>query len=399
MDSRMAIIDLGSNSIRMIIMEVSPDGGYKMVKQLKEMVRLAEGMGPEMLLKPTAIKRTIEALYEYKKIIEFHQIEKVYAYATAAVRNAKNRDNLLQQSPIVFEVLTGTKESYYDFLGVVNTIQTDNGIIIDTGGGSTELILVKDRQMAECISIPLGAVNMTETYPMEALEGIVSEQLKKIYWLKEMRKMPIIGLGGTIRILSKLSIGKERWHDCPLHQFTVTLTDIKKMLFALAAMPIAKRKRIKGMDKERADIIVAGLMPLYCLMQLTESPLLTIGGYGLREGAFFEQYFKGKSSPILEDVLGHSIENTMKKFAVNVTHANNVKMLTDALIEGFKPVFTLDKSEKKVLSSAALLHDTVEDVEGIDYKTILEEFGKTIADLVKELTSSDEILNVMGKKD
>jgi len=165
---RIAIIDLGSNSVRMNIMHINKDGSYYLLDQVKQMVRLSQGMGPEKMLRPEPIRRTFETLYLFRKLIEAFNVEEVHGVATAAVRQAVNQKeflrNLERHAGFRFEVISGEDEAYYDFLGVMNTIDAPDCLVVDIGGASTELVWVEKRSIRGSISLPFGSVTLSERF-------------------------------------------------------------------------------------------------------------------------------------------------------------------------------------------------------------------------------------------
>ena len=162
----LAIVDLGSNSARMAITEVAPDGRFREIKRVKENTRLSEGMGREKMLQEPAMQRTIEALKRFKQLYQSVPGVKVRAITTAAVRQARNRQEFLERVErevgIQLQVLSGKKEAYYDYLGVVRTLKLNHCLILDVGGASCELVLVQQRRARNMISIPVGAVNLCD---------------------------------------------------------------------------------------------------------------------------------------------------------------------------------------------------------------------------------------------
>ena len=147
MTGKIAVLDLGSNSIRTTITEYEENGEFKILDRQQAMVRISEGMGNKKILQPTAIKRAMTALNKFKKVYEQYPNLKVTAIATAAVRQAKNQKEFLDQFKKVMgfplKVISGTMEAKYDYYGVIGTLPLTNGVIVDTGGASTEIILVQ----------------------------------------------------------------------------------------------------------------------------------------------------------------------------------------------------------------------------------------------------------------
>lgn len=372
MHKKFAIIDLGSNSVRMIIMQVYEDGSYKMVDQAKEMVRLSEDMGEEMTLKPLAIQRTLYTLKLFKKLIDAHRVDQVFTIATAAVRNASNQqfflDKVKVETGFDFEVISGEMEAYYDYLGVVNTIDLKDCIIIDIGGASTELVWVENRKMKEAVSLPYGAVTLTEKFldkdvisaeKLKRLEQFMDRQYSEIEWLEDVAKLPVVGLGGSIRTLAKIDKRKIGFPLASLHNYQMTAGEVAYAYDMVVRANLEERKDIPGVGKERADIIVGGLTPIKVLMGHLKAHRLIISGNGLREGVFFQNYVRdlNHGGEIIEDVLFHSVENTLKNYEANRKHSYHVQKLALSLFDQTKEMHRMGEEERKLLSVGALLHD------------------------------------------
>lgn len=369
--SKIAIIDMGSNSIRMLIMNIYEDGSYRIADQKKEMVRLSENMGNEMTLKPQAMQRTIYALNLFRKFIDSQQVDSIYAVATAAVRNAKNSEEFLErirkETDFEFEVITGEDEAYYDYLGVVYTIDIDDCVIIDIGGGSTELIWVEARELREAVSLPYGAVILTEQfigkekYSIEKAEKIyrfMIEQLKTVKWLKKIKKLPLVGLGGSIRTLAKIDRKRIGFPLESLHNYQMTTKEVNYAYESvIKANDEEERKKIPGVGKDRADIIVAGLAPLKAVMDYMKADKLIISGNGLREGVFYRHYVNKCGYKRIEDVLYHSIDNILQNYEVNTRHAQYVRSLALSLFDQTRTIHKMREEERKLLSVSSLLHD------------------------------------------
>ncbi|WHH60706.1 exopolyphosphatase [Petroclostridium sp. X23] len=372
MSKKFAIIDLGSNSIRMIIMKIFDDGSYKMIDQAKEMVRLSEGMGEESTLKPMAIKRTISALKLFKKLIEVHHVDETFTIATAAVRKAANQlfflDKVKYETGFEFEVIPGEQEGYYDYLGVINTINIDDCIIIDTGGASTELVRIENRRMKDVISLPFGAVVLTEQFStqdvitadiLQKLEEFMREQYAAVDWLHQMQGIPVVGLGGSIRTLAKIDKKKIKFPLDSLHNYRMTIGDVLAAYDRVTKVKLEDRKSIPGVGKDRADIIAAGLVPVKVLMEYLKSERLIISGNGLREGVFYKNYLIAcsKDDEIVDDVLIHSINNILDNYDVNTTHGKHVLKLALSLFDQLKELHGMGEKERMLLCAGALLHD------------------------------------------
>ncbi|MCT4593452.1 MAG: exopolyphosphatase [Anaeromicrobium sp.] len=369
---KIAIIDLGSNSARMIIMKISNKNSYKMIEQEKDMVRLSENMGKEKTLKEPAMNRTIHVLKLFKRLIEAHKAHVVHAYATAALRNAKNQEEFLfrvkKEVGLDLKVISGKEEAYYDFLGVINTIDSRDFVMIDIGGGSTEIGLIRDRKLVESVSLPYGSVVLTESFlgehrvcheKLKALEGFMKKEMKKLKWLEQGKKLPIIGLGGSIRTVAKIDRKHIGFPLERLHNYQLTYEEFQSAYEKAIQEKLSDRKKVPGINKERADIIAGGLAPLKVLMDMLDSKKLIVSGNGLREGVFYENYLKDFDihNNLVSDVLRHSVENGLKNYDVNMEHSIQVKKIGLLLFDELLDLHKLGTKERPILEVAALLHD------------------------------------------
>ncbi|KRM26812.1 Ppx/GppA family phosphatase [Limosilactobacillus panis] len=298
----LAIVDLGSNSARMAITEVAPDGRFREIKRVKENTRLSEGMGREKVLQEAAMTRTIEALKRFKQLYEGIPNVKVRAITTAAVRQAQNRQEFLnrvqKEVGIQLQVLSGKKEAYYDYLGVIRTLKLNHCLILDVGGASCELVLVQQRRARDLISIPVGAVNLSEQFHLNGYvrsvdlfraQVAMNDRLKKIPWLRYATRVPIVLLGGANRTLARMTWAyHHRHHRRTIHGYQLSARAVYATYRELLNRNLAQRKRIPGLEPERADIIVGGMLPLVSLLQRNTDGRVIFSESGVREGIITE---------------------------------------------------------------------------------------------------------------
>ncbi len=291
-----AIIDIGSNSIRMDIADIDENTGkYSYAERRRIMARLSEGMGIDGCLQPEAVERTIEALKDFKKTIEKHGAKDIIAVATAAVRGAGNRDEFVRrvhdETGIGVRVIKGEQEAEYDFLGVTSTLDIDDCVIVDTGGGSTEIILVNDREPLARTSIPVGAVNMTERFlfrgespeALSAMSDYVSSCLDKIHWLDDAECLPIVGMGGSIFNLAVVENGEPGIDRARLHGYSMSPDAVRETYERILEMSEFERED-EGIERGRADTVPAGVSPIIELIDKIGAEEVIISSAGLKEG-------------------------------------------------------------------------------------------------------------------
>lgn len=321
---RIGIVDIGSNSIRLVIYDTTPEGGYKIIKECKYSARLSEKITKDGRLEQKDMETIIPVLRQFKDICKAFEVETIRAGATAAIRNAANSGEIIaflsEASSIPIEVISGHQEAYFGFLGVINAFNADDGFVIDIGGGSTEITLFRDRQYQHSISFPFGAVNTNlmfgqggnwSTEQVRKLQTYVLGRLVEHEWLNAKSGLPLFGLGGTVRSLGKLD-QKTRGYSLPnSHGYTMSSETIEHFMNQLPAMPYEKRKDLEGLSKSRADIIVSGLIIFHTVYRYIGASEAVISGEGLREGMLHD--LLKPEQPVRASALEYSL-NTIIRF-------------------------------------------------------------------------------------
>ena len=370
MQRKVAIIDLGSNTSRLNIMAYTPGVAFQLIDQLRERVRLSQGMGAENILRPEPIERTLHLLKVFRRLCDANHIDTIIATATSAVRDARNQAEFLgrvqNEAGLTLRVLSGDEEAYYGYLGAVNSLPIHNGLVLDIGGGSLEIGRVRDRQLVQTASLPLGAVRLTETFvkndpPKRAdirlLNRYLNAILGSIQWLPAQSKDMLVGLGGTIRTLAKIDQARRGYPLERLHGYQLTLTSIEHILHDLQQLTLSKREKVPGLSSDRADVIIAGTLALIRLMHRAGYSELVVCSQGLREGLFYEQFLQDSESPLVPDVRAFGLANLAYLYNVNWPHARHVEALAVSLFDQLRSLHHYGPFERSVLSSAALLHD------------------------------------------
>ncbi|AVK61784.1 exopolyphosphatase [Lactobacillus sp. CBA3605] len=298
----LAIVDLGSNSARMAVNRLHPNGTVEEIKRVKEDTRLSKGMGAAHILQPAAIERTIKALLNFKQLYVHLPNTKVIGITTAAVRMAKNQteflDRVKKEVGLDLQVLAGDDEAYYDYLGVANSLVIQDCLILDTGGASCELILVKDGRKQQLISVPFGAVTLSEQFQLDDLvpaanlfraQMFLRNRLADIWWLSEAVHYPIVLLGGANRTLARINRRRQKKLKVEdIHGYRLKTETVYHTFLDLLNRSRQGRQDISGMEYGRADIIVGGMLPLVTLLQMLDSDRVIFSESGVREGIISE---------------------------------------------------------------------------------------------------------------
>lgn len=369
---RIAFIDLGSNSVRFVIYEISKTGSYRLIYQEKESVRLSANMWGTHELTKEAMERSLRALKGFVHMADAMEANTIKAVATAAVRLAKNGDAFIEsvkeRTGLDLECIAGEEEARLGFLGVINTIGLKDFIIFDLGGASTEITLVRNRYITKSVSLPIGALTLTGTYQkgdeytpkeFDKLTKVVKKTIKEHTWLRNV-KLPLLGIGGTARNIAKMDQRKLSYPITKLHNYEIPYHRFHEILEEVKGKTLEERKKISGLSSERADIIIAGLTIVEELFNYVNTKTLVVGGCGLREGLFYDYYglhYLGGNS-IIDDILVHSAENVLLGMTKHeLVHAKYITDLAIKLYDELEPLHRADKNTRRCLIAASLLHD------------------------------------------
>lgn len=365
---RMGIIDIGSNSIRLVIYEIIGKDAYRIIDESKEAARLSEKIGQDGGMRQEDIHSIVHILNHFKMLCQANHADTVHAVATAAIRNAANSQEIVntlrEHTGIQVEILSGEEEARLGFLGMINTMDVKDGLVIDIGGGSTEVSLFLGRNLVHSVSFPFGSVNTTKKYTKAGaldqdgigrIRQMVLQALQKEPWIKGHKNLPLIGLGGTIRSVCKLD-QRFRKYSLPLtHNYRIEGSSVVRLLNLLAPMPLEKRKKLDGMTGSRADIIVPGLVILQTVFEYASASHYVVSGAGLRDGLFYERLKPGR--PQYSNVLERSIRNLLALHpSGSLQHVEQVNRLSLKLFDDLQDVHHLSIRSRSYLHVAGLLY-------------------------------------------
>jgi exopolyphosphatase/guanosine-5'-triphosphate,3'-diphosphate pyrophosphatase len=369
MQQRIGIIDLGSNTTRLIVMGYTPHHSFKLLDEVRETVRLAEGIGADGCLQPKPMRRAIETMKLFHSFCRASGVQRIIPAATSATREAMNRNEFLtlveREAGLRMRVLSAEEEAYYGYLGLMNSINLRDGFVIDIGGGSTQVTKVKNRHFEFGYSRPIGALRAAERFlrsdPITSREfRTMSKELAAIFtdidWFRHGRATELAGMGGTIRTLAEMDM---KANDYPLdrvHGYCLTRSRLEAMIDALRGMTQRQREALPGLNRDRADLILPGAMILYTLMRLGKFDAITVSGQGLREGLFYEHFLVGTGS-LFDDMRNFSIQNLARIYNYEVNHVHKVRELSLSLFDQLRPLHGYGAWERELLEHSALIHD------------------------------------------
>lgn len=362
---------MGSNSARLVIVNLFEDGYFMVMDELKESVRLGQDMERDGFLKPQRVAETIKTLKMFKKLADASGVTRIIAVATEAVRRAKNQRSFLDEIQascgIKIRVLSAEDEATLVYRGVINTMDVPKGIILEIGGGSTKIVYYNRRNMLNYATLPFGAVTLTDLFGGDGLspeaqvakmEEFFRDQLKNVSWLLDVDPdVQMIGVGGSFRNLFKISKMVHKYPLDTVHNYNMLTEDFLPVYDMIKVLDLDKKKKIKGLSAERADILPAALAIIKTFINYMNLDNFTISGAGLREGIMFNQALPSTLEKPVSDVMNYSLTTLVKYYDCDEKHVENVVNLSIQLFKQLRVLHKFPRQYLKVLKVAAMLHD------------------------------------------
>jgi exopolyphosphatase/guanosine-5'-triphosphate,3'-diphosphate pyrophosphatase len=272
---RIAALDLGSNTSLLLVVDIEKGRITKIVRDELRVTRMGQGVHQNRTLHPEALERVDRCFKEYAEIIKASKVDHVLAMATSAARDVTNAEELFKighEHGIEIEIIPGAKEAEITFKGSTFEEPKTKGLcVIDVGGGSTEIIGCENGTILHGASVDIGSVRLTEMFVKSHPIANADLATMKIYIQKKLQERgkeielknvkEVIAVAGTPTTLAAVMSAKPYSHEV-VHGFKIQLTDLYAWAEKLAKMTVEDRMALPGMDKKRADVIVAGLLIL-----------------------------------------------------------------------------------------------------------------------------------------
>lgn len=299
---RAATIDIGSNSVKYLVIEYD-ENQIIAVQERVEITRLGEGLSSTGILAETAIQRTIRRVRQMVRDLRSQQVNQIFVVGTMALRNATNGRDFHTQMRTAHlppvNVLGGDEEARLGHLAVTSTLQLGSAhtqyCIFDTGGGSTEFTFGEGSTINDRFSLPVGLVPFTEKYltadrpPRKAVFSAAEEIVESLNILDGKRADTLIGIGGTVTTLAAIQGVVEPYDPRKIHGMKLTARSIQVLRERIFLIDLEERKRIRGLDPKRADVIIAGVLITQVIMEKLDRPELVVSDAGLRLGVLLDR--------------------------------------------------------------------------------------------------------------
>jgi exopolyphosphatase/guanosine-5'-triphosphate,3'-diphosphate pyrophosphatase len=373
-----AFLDIGTNSIRLLVVEVRSNISHRIISQEKEVVRLGEGLFGDQLLKPEAMDRAVAVCRRFFELARTYGAQEIISVATSAAREAKNQAEFLGrlrgEEGIEVDVISGKEEARLIYLGVSSGLHLGDrkALFIDIGGGSTEIIIGNQVRYDYLDSLKMGAIRLTSRHvpdPDSPIPRKVYEEMRKrvrdkvIRTKKRVRKENVdlaIGSSGTIVNLAQIAerlYGRAEEQRHPILRYD----HLKEIVQRLISLPIKDRRRLPGINRERADIIIGGAVILETLMEEFGLDRIKVSERGLSEGLLIDRLSSEEGFPGPEriSVRERSVLRLGRVCNFDEMHARRVTELALELFDSSrrKKLHDLGRPERELLRYSALLHD------------------------------------------
>jgi exopolyphosphatase/guanosine-5'-triphosphate,3'-diphosphate pyrophosphatase len=368
-DSRpYAVVDVGSNTARLAVFEVTSAGGLRASFESKEVPRLGEGVGEDRSLSDAAVRRGIDALARFRRRLAAAGDPPAIAVATSAVRDAPNGAEFVARvratTGFNLRILSGEEEARYAYLGVASSWDLRSDTIVDLGGGSLQAVRTKSGAVDAAGSAPLGALRLTQAFlehdppkrrELDDLREHAREELRHLPGTSAVRGR-LFGVGGTIRCLARVSVDLSDYPLERVHGYPLTRRGLARVARLLLPLDADERRRIPGVGGHRADVIVAGLVVIDELMRRSGVDSILVSATGIREGIAIEH--AGVRVPAPSETLAwRSVTAEAGALGLSLPHGEAVRAVALELFDALAPRFAWGSSERLVLSVGAWMHD------------------------------------------
>ncbi len=361
MAKRVAVIDIGSNSVRIAIYEKTSRFAFHLLHEEKSRVRISENAYKyEGNLQELPMQRTFDALRDFVTISESFKVKKMLCVATSALRDAPNKKDFLKRVKdslkLNIKIINGEKEAYFGAIACANLLpQLSSALSIDIGGGSTELTQINDKNISNTISLDIGTVRLKELYfDKNNISGAIEHIDRELERLKDIDASTLVGIGGTFRAISSAIMKADEYPLSKIHSFEYSKKRFEEFISGILDADEAALKKL-GIKSNRFDVIKPGALILSRVIKKIKIENIITSGVGVREGVYLSDLLRGS-----KDKFPHNY-NTSVKYILD-THvgdknfSNHLNLLSKKLFDLTKDYLKIDEKYRYELALAAKLY-------------------------------------------
>ena len=358
------IIDIGSNSMRMVVLQKSSRFAFNLINETKSKVKISEGCYENNgNLQEIPMQRAYESLKSFLNISTALKSRKIICVATSALRDAPNSNVFISRISkdlgLNIKVIDGEKEAYYGGVAALNLLHDDTFVTVDIGGGSTEFCFVNKGKVEKSISLNIGTVRIKELYfnknDIKGAKKYILDNLKKISNLEIKIPKKVVGIGGSIRSLSKIVMTKNQYPLDVLHEYMYKVRDEINLFNKISIAKNNDDLKSFGVKKDRFDTIKEGAFIFKTILEELEIDEVVTSGVGVREGAYLADLLRTSNHKFPEN-FNVSVRSLLDRFQIDEKQSaylgNNAKKIFDVL----KPIHNLDNKFRSLLVISSKLH-------------------------------------------
>ena len=358
------IIDIGSNSMRMVVLEKSSRFAFNLINETKSRVKISEGCYENNgNLQEAPMQRAFNSLQSFLNISKALKSRKIICVATSALRDAPNAKVFLtkvkNELGLSIRVIDGPKEAYYGGVAVQNLIDCEDFITVDIGGGSTEFAFIKNRKIEHCISLDVGTVRLNELFfskgDMQGAKNYILEKLNEVQNSGFEIPSTVVGIGGSIRALSKIIMKRNHYPLDILHGYTYSV-DINRHIFdAILNAKNTNTLKHLGVKKDRFDTIKEGTFIFDTILNELNIKSVITSGAGVREGVYLTDLLRSSNCRFPAN-FNVSVRSLLDRFQIDSKQSSYLGKNAAEIFEVLKPLHELDDKFKTLLIIASKLH-------------------------------------------
>lgn len=371
-----AVIDLGSNSVKLVNYNIGIDNNYKPYHQESVRVKLAEGL-EDGIIQEKYIEKTIETMKLFRNIVDFEQIDYVICIATSVVRDAKNNTELLakiyHETGFKFKILSETQEALYSYIGAIRSLKIPSVIFFDLGGGSLEIVYASNYKIKTIISLPFGSLRLSQLFTgkkgnfsnnnyYEMSEYIVHALPSREELRIVENQIPVVGVGGTLRTITKYDQELKNYQLKKIHNYSMSSDSINQIGQRLMTYDVEQISKIESIGSGRSDTVQAGICVITELMKKLELNDLLVCAHGLREGTLFV-------SMQYPNEFFNDVEISLQQIhdIINIsTHSENLSKHVEDFVHLLFSITLISEKERILLSQAISQIDMLSSFRDVD---------------------------------
>ena len=358
------IIDIGSNSMRMVVLQKSSRFSFSLINETKSRVKISEGCYENNgNLQDLPMQRAYESLKSFLNISHALKSRKIICVATSALRDAPNSkvfiSRVQKELGLNIKVIEGEKEAYYGGVAALNLLHDNTFITMDIGGGSTEFSFIRDGKIEKSISLNIGTVRIKELFfnkdDIEGAKKNILDNLKKIFELGIEIPKKVVGIGGSIRAFSKIVMAKNDYPLDILHGYTYTVKDEVSLFNKIINARNNDDLKSVGVKKDRFDTIKEGTFIFKTILDELNIKEVVTSGVGVREGVYLTDLLRNSNHKFPEN-FNVSVRSLLDRFQIDEKQSAYLGSNAGKIFDVLKPMHNLDDKFRTLLVIASKLH-------------------------------------------